>query len=97
MTDILMSPEDVHRNIFIGNPRYADRGNYAIIFKVSNEQKSKIYKPDYSDYEFIHEGRLKIDEVIHSGGNPYKILTGKKYDERLRLINVQVKSRKNCK
>ncbi|EPF5213917.1 RHS repeat-associated core domain-containing protein [Cronobacter dublinensis] len=91
ITDILMSPEDAMRDIFINDPVHTGRGDYAIIFKADAEQMSKISQS--AQLEYIHSGRLKIGEIVHAGKNPYATLTHLTYEQRLGMTQEQMKSR----
>lgn len=57
----------------------------------------KTHKPEYSDYEFIHEGRLKLSNVLHAAKKPYNSLGKLTYERRLQLINNQANSRSACR
>lgn len=92
VTDILMSPQDAHRDIFINDMKHAGRGEYAIIFKATPEQMANIKSSSYLEY--IHNGPLKIEQVLHAGKNPYDIMKGFSYEERLGMTNTQVDARK---
>ncbi|AHG19542.1 hypothetical protein Z042_07915 [Chania multitudinisentens RB-25] len=94
ITDILMTPQDVMRDVFIGNPRYEGRGDYAIIFKTDPGQAGSIKLS--SDLEFVHDGRLKIGEIIHAGKNPYGSLSHLDYEQRLGMTRNQIESRGTC-
>ncbi|SAK54672.1 RHS protein [Caballeronia temeraria] len=91
LTDILMTPGDVERDIFIGNERYAGRGDYAVIFKATDEQMANIRQS--SLLEYIHEGKMNIGEVLHAGQNPYAGLSGMSYEERLGMTHRQINAR----
>lgn len=95
ITDVLMSPDDVMRDILINNKSHAGRGGYAVIFKVDDSKKMNI-SPS-SRLEYIHDGRLKLRDVLYSGKNPYSTLSSLDYNTRLRLTDNQVKARVfNC-
>ncbi len=91
ITDILMSPEDAMRDIFINDPVHNGRGDYAINFKADAEQMSKISQS--AELEYIHSGRLKVGEIFHAGKNPYTTLTHLSYEQRLGMTQEQIKSR----
>ncbi|EOC0267046.1 RHS repeat-associated core domain-containing protein [Cronobacter dublinensis] len=91
ITDILMSPEDAMRDIFINDPVHTGRGDYAIIFKADAEQMSKISQS--AELEYIHSGRLKVGEIVHAGKNLYATLTHLSYEQRLGMTQEQMKSR----
>ncbi|MGP3591075.1 RHS repeat-associated core domain-containing protein, partial [Vagococcus sp. WN89Y] len=91
ITDILMSPEDAMRDIFINDPQHAGRGDYSIIFKADSSQMSKITQS--SELEYIHSGRLKPGEILHAGKNPYDTVSHLSYDQRLKMTHEQMKSR----
>ncbi|NUU69047.1 type IV secretion protein Rhs, partial [Enterobacteriaceae bacterium BIT-l23] len=91
ITDILMSPDDVMRDLLINNPRYAGRGDYSIIFKTDEAQRANINLS--SRLEYIHSGRLKLNDVLYSGKNPYSSLSSLDYETRLKLTDNQVKVR----
>ncbi|MCW7550973.1 hypothetical protein OO184_24355, partial [Photorhabdus sp. APURE] len=94
MTDILMTPSDVEKNLFINNPRYAGRGEYAIVFKVDSVQLHNTKK--ISEFEYIHSGKLKMKDVVHAGKNPYSVVSHLDYDSRNRITNEQFKMRSKC-
>lgn len=98
MTDILMTPSQVHTNLMISNPKYIGRGDYAIIFKINSVQKSNT-KLSENIFEYIHTGNLKLDNILYAGKNPYGVLEKLSDDEKNKLINNQVDSRKGniCK
>ncbi|EMC1017034.1 SMI1/KNR4 family protein [Enterobacter bugandensis] len=53
------------------------------------EAKFKVGLPE--DYkEFL---RLKLDEVLHAGKNPYDIVSHLPYEQRLKMNQEQIKSR----
>ena len=91
VTDILMSPQDAMRDIFINDPLHAGRGDYSIIFKADNSQMGNIIQS--SELEYIHSGRLKLGEVLHAGKNPYDIVSHLPYEQRLKMNQEQIKSR----
>ncbi|WP_445373683.1 RHS repeat domain-containing protein [Photorhabdus tasmaniensis] len=92
ITDILMSPKDVMRDLLINNPNHIGRGNYAIIFKIDPGERGNIRSP--SRLEYTHEGKLKLNNILYAGKNPYTILEHLDYDTRLKLTDNQVKIRK---
>jgi RHS repeat-associated protein len=92
ITDILMSPKDVLRDLLINNPIHTGRGDYAIIFKVDPGERGNIHLS--SRLEYIHEGKLKLKDILYSGKNPYTMLEHLDYDTRLKLTDNQVKIRK---
>ncbi|AIA48813.1 RHS family protein [Serratia sp. FS14] len=94
ITDILMSPNDVMRDILINDPKHVGRGDYAIIFKADPVQMSNIKQA--SALEYIHNGRLKLKDVLYSGGNPYSIVSKMNYETRSKLTFNQIKARGNC-
>ncbi|BEN15963.1 hypothetical protein SMKC004_17580 [Serratia marcescens] len=94
ITDILMSPNDVMRDILINDPKHVGRGDYAIIFKADPVQMSNIKQS--SALEYIHNGRLKLKDVLYSGGNPYSIVSKMNYETRSKLTFNQIKARGNC-
>lgn len=91
VTDLLMTPDDVYRDILINNPIHKGRGDYAVIFKVDSVQKTNISLS--SRLEYIHAGNLRLKDVLFAGKNPYSTLSGLDYETRLRLTDVQVASR----
>ncbi|MGG5508296.1 MULTISPECIES: RHS repeat-associated core domain-containing protein, partial [unclassified Myroides] len=92
ITDILMNPSEVERNIFLGNIKYEGKGDYAIIFKLSEVQKTNIALS--SDVlEYVHNGNLKIDEIIFTGKNPYGSFDFD-YNTSLKIIQSQIDNRK---
>ncbi|MBS9430932.1 RHS repeat-associated core domain-containing protein, partial [Photorhabdus akhurstii] len=92
ITDILMSPKDVMRDLLINNPNHIGRGDYAIIFKIDPGERGNIRSP--SRLEYTHEGKLKLNNILYAGKNPYTILEHLDYDTRLKLTDNQVKIRK---
>ncbi|CAB1206382.1 Putative deoxyribonuclease RhsC [Serratia marcescens] len=94
ITDILMSPNDVMRDILINDPKHVGRGDYAIIFKADPVQMSNIKQS--SALEYIHNGRLKLKDVLYSGGNPYSIVSKMNYETRSKLTFNQIKAMGNC-
>jgi RHS repeat-associated protein len=95
ITDILMSPDDVMRDILINDPKHAGRGDYSVIFKVDSEQRVNIKQT--SALEYTHSGRLKMNDILYSGGNPYSSLSDLDYEMRNKLTINQIKSRgSNC-
>ncbi len=94
ITDILMSPNDVMRDILINDPKHVGRGDYAIIFKADPVQMSNIKQS--SALEYIHNGRLKLKDVLYSGGNPYSIVSKMNYETRSKLTFNQIKARGSC-
>ncbi len=94
ITDILMSPNDVMRDILINDPKHVGRGDYAIIFKADPVQMNNIKQS--SALEYIHNGRLKLKDVLYSGGNPYSIVSKMNYETRSKLTFNQIKARGSC-
>jgi RHS repeat-associated protein len=91
VTDLLMTPDDVYRDILINNPIHKGRGDYAIVFKVDSVQKTNISLS--SRLEYIHAGNLRLKDVLFAGKNPYSTFSGLDYDTRLKMTDVQVASR----
>ncbi|WP_445744623.1 RHS repeat domain-containing protein [Pectobacterium parmentieri] len=91
ITDILMSPQDAMRNIFINDPAHTGRGDYSIIFKADSTQMVNIFQS--SELEHIHSGRLKLGEVLHAGKNPYDVVSHLSYEQRLNMTQEQINSR----
>lgn len=91
ITDLLMSPQDVMRDVLINNQKHAGRGDYAVIFKADSVQKTNISLS--SRLEYIHEGNLRLKEVIYSGKNPYSTFSNLYYNIRLKMTDNQVKAR----
>lgn len=94
MTDILMTPSDVEKNLFINNPKYAGRGEYAIIFKADSVQLHNTKK--ISEFEYTHSGKLKMKDIVHAGKNPYSVVSHLDYDSRNRITNEQLEMRSKC-
>ncbi|WP_391528362.1 hypothetical protein [Photorhabdus akhurstii] len=94
VTDILMTPDDVTRNLLINNPKYVGRGDYAIIFKADSVQLNNINK--VSEFEYIHSGKLKMKEILHAGKNPYSIVSYLDYETRNKMTNNQLDARSKC-
>ena len=92
VTDLLMSPDDVVRNLLIDNPIYKGRGDYAIIFKVDSGEMQNIRNS--SELEFIHEGKMKLRNIVFSGKNPYSKVAHFPYSERLKMIKEQLKMKR---
>ncbi|WP_380184618.1 RHS repeat-associated core domain-containing protein [Kalamiella sp. sgz302252] len=93
ITDLLMSSEDVSRNLLINNKSHDGRGEYAIIFKVDDLQMNNIRQS--SDLEYIHSGKVKLNDVIYAGKNPYSIIAHYPYEKRLATLQEQIKLRGN--
>ena len=91
ITDILMSPQDAMRDIFINDPIHTGRGDYSIIFKADSTQMGNIFQS--SELEYIHSGRLKPGEILHAGKNPYDVVSHLSYEQRLNMTQEQIKSR----
>ncbi len=91
ITDILMSPQDAMRDIFINDPMHTGRGDYSIIFKADSTQMGNIVQS--SELEYIHSGRLKFGEIFHAGKNPYDVVSHLSYEQRLNITQEQIKSR----
>ncbi|WP_270221142.1 RHS repeat-associated core domain-containing protein [Kosakonia cowanii] len=91
ITDILMSPEDAMRDIFINDVSHPGRGDYSIVFKADASQMSKIAQS--SELEYIHSGRLKLRDILHAGKNPYDTVSHLSYDQRWKMTHEQMKSR----
>ncbi|MHC5176923.1 hypothetical protein [Serratia rubidaea] len=89
-----MSPQDVMRDILINDPKHIGRGDYAIIFKADSIQMSNIKQS--SALEYIHSGKLKLKNVLYSGGNPYSTVSKMSYEVRNKLTFNQIKSRGGC-
>ncbi|WP_050483075.1 RHS repeat-associated core domain-containing protein [Pseudomonas sp. Ant30-3] len=95
ISNVLMSPKDVMRDILINDPMHSGKGDYSIIFKADAAQLSNIVKS--SELEYIHSGRLKIGEILHAGKNPYSAFSHISYEQRLKLTQEQIDTRgKNC-
>ncbi|POD96703.1 hypothetical protein BVY05_22420 [Pectobacterium odoriferum] len=95
ITDILMSPKDVMRDLLINDSLHIGRGDYAIIFKADNHQLSNIVRN--SEFEYIHSGKMKIGDTLYTGKNPYGVISDLPYEQRLRLSQEQMKYRgKKC-
>jgi hypothetical protein len=90
-----MSPDDVMRDILIGDKNHLGRGDYSIIFKVDSTQMSNIEQT--SILEYIHKGRLRLKDVLYSGGNPYASIS--KLDDVVRngITNNQIRVRGGCR
>ncbi|MEV0603004.1 DUF6531 domain-containing protein [Streptomyces sp. NPDC050315] len=69
-TQDMLSPAEVERNIFIGNPAYQGKGDYLIAFR---KPEGAEFIPGEQPNEFIHRGGLKIpeDAILYRGGNPF--------------------------
>ena len=94
ITDILMSPGDVERDILINNKKHVGRGDYAVIFKADTVQRNNIKMS--SELEYIHSGRIKLKDILYSGEDPYSITSKMSYDIRYKLTRNQVKARGAC-
>ena len=95
ITDILMSPKDVMRDILINDPKHVGRGDYAIIFKADSFQMGNIKSS--SALEYIHSGRIKLNDVLYSGTNPYSIISKMDYETRRKLTANQINVRGKCR
>ncbi|EDF8720546.1 type IV secretion protein Rhs, partial [Salmonella enterica] len=91
ITDILMSPQDAMRDIFINDPIHTGRGDYSIIFKADSTQMGNVFQS--SELEYTHKGRLKLGEILHAGKNPYDVASHLSYEQRLSMTQEQIKSR----
>lgn len=89
-----MSPDDVMRDILIGDMNHVGRGDYSIIFKVNSTQAVNIEQT--SVLEYIHRGRLRLDDIIYSGKNPYGVLSSLDDITRNKITNTQIDSRGGC-
>jgi hypothetical protein len=49
-----------------------------------------------SALEYIHNGRLKLKDVLYSGGNAYSIVSKMNYETRSKLTFNQIKARGSC-
>ncbi|MFP1729760.1 RHS repeat-associated core domain-containing protein, partial [Lonsdalea quercina] len=94
ITDILMSPKDVMRDILINDPKHVGRGGYAIIFKADPVQMGNIKSS--SALEYIHSGRIKLNDVLYSGTNPYSITSKMNYETRNKPTTIQMNARGKC-
>jgi hypothetical protein len=67
----MLSPEEVERNIFIGNPAYQGKGDFLIAFQ---KPEGAEFSPGEQSNEFIHRGGLKIpeDAILYRGRNPFQ-------------------------
>ena len=93
ITDILMTPSHVERDLMIGNPSYAGRGNYAIIFRADPGQMANI-KPSINILEYIHEGKLDLKEILYAGKNPYAAFETLDESTKRKMTGVQLDVRK---
>jgi RHS repeat-associated protein len=92
MTDVLMTPSQVHRDLMISNPKYVGRGEFAIIFKIDEVQKSNT-KLSWDRLEYIHSGKLKLNNIIYAGKNPYTMFENLSEEIKTKLTNIQVDAR----
>ncbi|WP_155635020.1 hypothetical protein [Burkholderia cepacia] len=90
LTDILMTPGDVERNIFIGM-RGVQGGGLCAYIQGDSERMANIKSS--SLLEYIHEGKLSVGEILHAGKNPYGNLSSMSYEERLGMTSLQINSR----
>ncbi|GGX10636.1 putative T7SS-secreted protein [Streptomyces noursei] len=69
-TQDILNPGEVERNIFIGNPMYAGKGDYLIAFR---RPEGAVFVPGEQPNEFIHQGGLKIPavDILYHGRNPF--------------------------
>ena len=93
ITDILMTPSHVERDLMIGNPSYTGRGNYAIIFRADPGQMANI-KPSRNILEYIHEGKLDLKEILYAGKNPYATFETLDENTKRKMTDVQLNMRK---
>lgn len=93
ITDILMTPSHVERDLMIGNPSYTGRGNYAIIFRADPGQMANI-KPSRNILEYIHEGKLDLKEILYAGKNPYATFETLDESTKRKMTDVQLNMRK---
>ncbi|PNS13227.1 type IV secretion protein Rhs [Mixta theicola] len=95
LTDLLMSPDDVVRDLLINNKDHIGRGDYSIVFKTDSLQLSNIEQ--VSELEYTHKGKLRLNDVLYSGKNPYDIVADMSYEKRLSMLHNQINSRgKRC-
>ncbi|WP_416566120.1 PA14 domain-containing protein [Nocardia testacea] len=66
----MLSPEEAEQALFVGNPAYAGKGDYVIIF---NPQDGQEWAPGDQPNELIHYGTVRIPEpdIIYAGPNPF--------------------------
>ena len=88
ITDVLMSPQDVFRDVLTSNPKYIGSGDYAIIFKLDSVQKTNTTLS--SRIEYIHDGNLRLKDIVYSGENPYQKFSDLDYDTRLKMTDNKV-------
>ncbi len=71
ITQSLMSAKDVEQNIFLGNPLYKGRGDYAVVFYVRVSQEMNISKDPTHVYEYIYQGgALRLSgQILYAGPN----------------------------
>ncbi|AFI88514.1 hypothetical protein [Pectobacterium parmentieri] len=91
VTDALMSPNDIMRYLLITDPLHVGRSDYAIIFKADSVQMSNIKR--FSMLEYIHSGKIKLNDVLYPGSNPYSIASNMNYEDRNKLTLNQISMR----
>jgi RHS repeat-associated protein len=69
-TQEMLSPGEVESFIFIGNPLYRGKGDFAIAFR---RPEGAVFRPGEQPNEVIHQGGLKIsmDNILFAGRNPF--------------------------
>ena len=93
ITDILMTPSHVERDLMIGSPSHAGRGSYAIIFRADPGQMANI-KPSKDILEYIHEGKLDLKEILYAGKNPYAAFETLDENTKRKMTDAQLDARK---
>ena len=78
----------------ISNPKYVGRGDYAVIFKLDEVQRSNT-KLSLDRLEYIHSGNMKLNNILYAGKNPYTMFENLSEDMKLKITNTQVDARKN--
>jgi len=49
-----------------------------------------------SALEYIHSGRIKLNDVLYSGSNPYSLTSKMEYETRNKLTMNQMNARGKC-
>ncbi|CAK17272.1 hypothetical protein [Pseudomonas entomophila] len=90
--DRFIFAEGVVSNIFINDARRVGREDYVVVFKANSVQMASIEQDRH--YEYVHKRPLRLNEVIHTGKNPYGTMSEIPYEQRLQMTNSQIATRR---
>ncbi|WP_441251079.1 polymorphic toxin-type HINT domain-containing protein [Kitasatospora sp. McL0602] len=70
-TQDIQSPAEAEQNLFIGNPKYAGKGDYVIVFK--NPEGTNFVQGEQPN-ELINLGTVRVpsSNIIYAGPNPFQ-------------------------